>query len=127
MGLRCLIVDDNERFLDAARDLLEGEAVTVVAVASNGADAERQAETLRPDVVLVDVDLGEESGFDVARRLASVDGPDRPRVILISTYAESDFAELVADSPAIGFLSKSDLSRRAIDALLAAASAPPGT
>ena len=70
-------------------------------------------------MVLVDVDLGPESGFDLARRLAS-DGAGS-RSILISTYDESDFANLLEASPAIGFLSKSDLSATAIRALLAEA------
>ena len=127
MALRCLIVDDNHRFLDAARDLLEGEDVTVAAVASTGAEAVRRAEEVRPDVALVDIDLGEENGFDVARRLAGDDPDGRPHIILISTYAESDVTDLVAESPAVGFLSKSDLSRRAIDELLRRASEPRGT
>jgi DNA-binding NarL/FixJ family response regulator len=76
--------------------------------------------------VLVDIDLGEESGFDVARRLAEDAAGARARVILISTYAESDFADLVAESPAVGFLSKSDLSRQAIDGLLRGSADPDG-
>ena len=69
MPIRCLIVDDNKSFLEAARVLLEREGLTVAGVASTGAEALRQAETLRPDVVLVDISLGDESGFDLARRL----------------------------------------------------------
>jgi CheY-like chemotaxis protein len=118
VALRCLIVDDNARFLNAARGLLEGEELTVVGVASTGAEAVRRTGDLKPDVALVDIDLGEESGFDVARRLAEPAAGAHPRVILISTYAESDFAELVAESPAVGFLSKSDLSEQAIHELL---------
>lgn len=113
--LRCLIVDDNAQFLNAARDLLEGQDVTVAGVASTTGEALIRVREVRPDVALVDIDLGKESGFDAARRL---DAAASVPVILISTYAESDFEDLVADSPAVGFLSKSDLSRRAIDALL---------
>jgi CheY-like chemotaxis protein len=58
MAVRCLIVDDNRAFLEAARTLLEREGLTIAGVASASADALRQAETLRPDVVLVDVSLG---------------------------------------------------------------------
>jgi CheY-like chemotaxis protein len=119
VAVRCLIVDDNARFLDAARGLLEGDDLTVVGVASTCAEALRRTGELRPDVALVDVDLGEESGFDVARRLTEPAAGAYARVILISTYAESDFAELVAESPAVGFLSKSELSRQAIHDLLA--------
>jgi len=118
VALRCLIVDDNARFLDAARGLLEGDDLTVVGVASTCEEALRRTGELQPDVALVDIDLGEESGFDVARRLTGDAAGAQPRVILISTYAESDFAELVAESPAVGFLSKSDLSRQAIHDLL---------
>jgi CheY-like chemotaxis protein len=67
--MRCLIVDDSPRFLEAARGLLVREGIVVVAVATNGADAIRRAAELGPDVILVDIDLGGQSGFDVVRRL----------------------------------------------------------
>lgn len=120
--MRCLIVDDSVQFLTAAREVLEREGVTVVGVASTGAEALVCAERLRPDVLLIDIGLGGESGFDLARRLADGAG----RIILISTHAEEDFAELIADSPALGFLCKSELSAHAIRSLLAA-SGFPGT
>jgi CheY-like chemotaxis protein len=95
--LRSLIVDDDDSFLQAARDLLERQGVVVVGVASTGDEAVLRAEALRPDVTLVDVALGGDDGFDVARRLATARGLERSRVVLISTYAEGDFADLVAD------------------------------
>jgi DNA-binding NarL/FixJ family response regulator len=124
VALRCLIVDDSPHFLEAARTLLELQGVEVVGLVSTGDEAERRAEQLAPDVTLVDVDLGGESGFDVARRLAN--GHERPRseVILTSAYDERDFADLIEASPALGFVSKAELSRRAIDDLL---SGLPGT
>jgi DNA-binding NarL/FixJ family response regulator len=115
MTLRSIIVDDNAQFLGAARDLLERQGVDVVGVASSGAEAVRLAGDLRPDVTLVDIDLGTESGFDVARDLVETVGA---RVILISTYAERDFTDLIAASPALGFVSKSDLSASAIQEAL---------
>jgi two-component system, NarL family, nitrate/nitrite response regulator NarL len=113
VSLRCLIVDDNASFLKAAGALLEREGVTVVGLVSNGEDAVRQARELRPDVILVDIVLGPESGFDVVRELAENDG-DGPSLILVSTHAEADFADLIEESPATGFLPKSDLSADAI-------------
>jgi DNA-binding NarL/FixJ family response regulator len=110
MALRSLIVDDNSRFLTAARTLLEREGIAVVGVASSCAEAVQLAGELRPDVALVDIDLGDESGFDVAWRLAGADGKELSRVVLISAYPEGDFADLIAASPAVGFLSKSDVS-----------------
>jgi CheY-like chemotaxis protein len=118
MALRALIVDDNSHFLGAARDLLEREGVEVVALASTGAEAAQLAMELGPDVTLVDIDLGEESGFDVARTLTRDGAGNRSPVVLISTYAEKDFAELIATSPAVGFLSKSDLSARTLHEVL---------
>jgi DNA-binding NarL/FixJ family response regulator len=112
--MRCLIVDDNPSFLEAARLLLQREGVTVAGVASTGAEALRQAETLRPDVVLVDISLGEESGFDLARRLVEDDPGVEAAVVLISTRAEEDVADLVARNPAAGFLPKAELSASAI-------------
>jgi CheY-like chemotaxis protein len=117
--LRCLIVDDSPRFLDAARGLLERQGVAVVGVASNSAEALRRAGELRPDVTLLDIDLGGESGLELARRLHGRGGHVPTPVILISTHAEQDYAELIAASPAIGFLPKTALSADAIRGLLA--------
>ena len=119
--MRVLIVDDNAHFLEAARDLLEREGTTVVAVASTSAEALRRAGELQPDVTLVDIDLGNDSGFDLARQLADATSGQRSTVILISAYPEQDLLELIDDSPAIGFVSKSGLSSRAIAGLVARA------
>jgi len=118
MPLRCLLVDDNRAFLDAASVLLERDGLTVAGIASDTAEALRQARALRPDVILVDIRLGDESGFDLARLLArDGDGHSAP-VILISMSAEADYADLIADSPAAGFLPKSELSARGIARIL---------
>jgi DNA-binding NarL/FixJ family response regulator len=108
-------VDDNASFLDAAASLLSREGVTVAGVASTAGDALAQARRLRPDVVLVDIMLGRESGLDLAKRLAE---PGGAAVILISTHAQADFADLIEATPAAGFLSKAELSAGAIRRLL---------
>ena len=121
MPLRCLLVDDNDAFLETARALLERQGVQVAGVASNIAGALRQAHALGPDVILVDIGLGEESGFDLARLLAA-DGQGGQRVradvILISAQAERDYTDLIAESPAAGFLPKSELSAQRIRQIL---------
>ena len=100
MPLRCLLVDDNDAFLETASLLLEREGLTVVGVASSIAEALRQARALRPDLILVDIGLGHESGFDLARLLAGDDlGAD---VILISTGAEADYIDLIEQLPSGG-------------------------
>jgi DNA-binding NarL/FixJ family response regulator len=117
MPLQCLIVDDYQPFLNIARSKLERQGMTVVGVANNGAEALRQARELSPDVALVDISLGTESGFDVAREIS----PYVRSVILISTddhYEDDDYAELFAGSPAVGFLSKATLSADAITQLV---------
>jgi len=114
--MRCLIVDDSAVFMDAARGLLECEGITVVGVASTSADALRSFEELRPDVTLVDINLGGESGFDLAEQLHRAGGPSP--VILISTHAAQDFADMIESSPAVGFLSKSALTCCAIHDLV---------
>ena len=113
-GLGVLIVDDNWLFLEAARDRLEGGGLRVVGVAATSAEALRRAAELRPEVVLVDVMLGGESGFELARRLAASRWDGGPTVILISTYSAADFARPIAESPATGFLPKQELSADAI-------------
>jgi DNA-binding NarL/FixJ family response regulator len=121
MFLRSLLVDDDDAFLEAVSVLLEREGMTVVGVASNSTEALQQARALRLDVILVDIGLGDESGFDLAWLLTR-DGQGgqrvRAEVVLISSYAESDYAELIAESPAAGFLAKSELSAQAIGRIL---------
>jgi CheY-like chemotaxis protein len=120
-ALRCLIVDDNSGFLQAARALLEREGLQIVGVASTGAEALRCAAELHPDVTLVDVDLGGESGFELARRLVDEHSLDPGHLILISAHAEDDLADLIEASPAIGFLGKPAVSAEAIERLLSRA------
>lgn len=117
--LRCMIVDDSPRFLEAARCLLEGQGIAVVAVASDSAQALRHAEHLRPEVALVDIDLGVENGLDLARRLQCETGPFPPRVILVSNHAEDEYADLIEESPVAGFIAKTGLAGDAIRDLLA--------
>jgi DNA-binding NarL/FixJ family response regulator len=114
MPIRCLIVDDNRQYLEAARVLLEREGLTVAGVATTGKEAFRQAKALHPDVVLVDISLGEENGFDLARELVEDGVGADLTVIMISTRAEEDVADLLAESPAAGFVPKAELSAAAI-------------
>jgi DNA-binding NarL/FixJ family response regulator len=116
--MRCLIVDDSPGFVHAARGLLECQGLSVVAVATTGVDALRLFEEMRPDVTLVDINLGGENGFELAERLHRVEWPTPSPVILISTHAAEDFADLIETSPAAGFLSKSDLTAAAIRELV---------
>lgn len=115
--MRCLIVDDNNDFLRAARELLESDGISVVGAVSTGAQAYRTCRDLNPDVVLLDIDLGEENGFDVARQLADA----TQRVILISGYSRDDFEDMITDSPVLSFLPKASLSGTAIRDILARA------
>jgi CheY-like chemotaxis protein len=117
MAVTALIVDDNAEFLGAARSLLEREGISVVGVASTSAAALRLVEEHDPDVVLVDIDLGDESGFDLAEHLSPAPGR-RSLVILISADVEADLEDLIDASAAIGFLSKSRLSANAIAELV---------
>jgi len=116
--MRCLIVDDSADFVDAARGLLERDGIVVVGVASSGTEALTRFEELRPDVTLVDIDLGGESGFDVVEELHRAGTPSPSPLILISTHAPMEFADMVAASPALGFVSKFALSVDAIRDLL---------
>jgi DNA-binding NarL/FixJ family response regulator len=113
MPLRCLLVDDSLAFLRGATVLLEHEGLRVAGVASSIAEGLRQAQALRPDVILVDIGLG----FDLALRLAG-NSQGGATVILISACDEADFAELIAECPVAGFLAKSELSAQGIGRLL---------
>jgi DNA-binding NarL/FixJ family response regulator len=121
MHLRCLIVDDNASFREEMRGLLAEEGFDVVGGAASAADAHRQIAELRPDVALIDIDLGGESGLELARQLRKQPGhAGLPHLILISTHDEAEYADLIEASSAIGFLAKIDLSAATIRQMLAA-------
>jgi CheY-like chemotaxis protein len=109
--LRCLLVDDSLDFLHTARTLLEQEGLEVVGVATTGADALVRTAELRPEVRLVDVDLGTTDGFELARHLAGRPNHDAGHLILISVNAKEDLTDLIEASPAIGFV-EADAVRR---------------
>jgi CheY-like chemotaxis protein len=116
--MRCLIVDDSADFRDAASAMLERAGISVVGKASNSAEALSCYEDFHPDVALVDIDLGGEDGFELAEQLDRASTASALAVILVSTYAESDLAEMIDASPAVGFLQKFSLSPDAIRDLL---------
>src|SRR5215510_9329533 len=118
LSLRCLIVDDSPRFGEEARGLLEQEGISVVGIAASGDEAVRLTKALRPDLALVDISLGEESGFDVARRVVEGSNGEPPAVIFVSTYDEREFSGRIAASPALGFIAKTELSAERIRRLL---------
>ena len=120
-----MIVDDSAGFRQAARALLEQEGMTVAGVAATCDEAVRREIELRPDVTLVDIDLGGCSGCDLARQLADEAGSAAGCLILISAHAEEEFADLIESSPAAGFLPKSALSADAIRALMPGCSDDP--
>ena len=112
-----LIVDDHASFRATARAVLEADGFTVVGEASDGGEALAAVSDLRPELVLLDVQLPDLDGFEVASRLMAEDDP--PAVILTSSRDGSDFGSLVADSGARGFVPKAELSGDALAALVA--------
>jgi DNA-binding NarL/FixJ family response regulator len=118
--LRCLIVDDSALFRESSADLLRREGLDVVGVASNSAQAIQLVAELRPDVILVDIELGGEDGLELTRQLSDTSGL-HSQVILVSTHSEDDLAHLIESSPALGFVPKTRLSAQAIRDLLEAA------
>jgi CheY-like chemotaxis protein len=115
--MRVLIVDDNVEFLATAHRLLEQEGIVVVGVATSGAEALERAEEHSPDVILVDVELGDESGFDVVELLSGVPALGSS-MVLVSAHQREDLVDLLETSPAIGFLAKSELTAQRIVELL---------
>jgi DNA-binding NarL/FixJ family response regulator len=122
-ALRCVIIDDNPGFIDAVADFLGHHGITIVGSASTIAEALSCVAQLRPDVTIVDIILGDESGFDLAEQLAGA--PASPPVVLTSSQSEEEFADMIAVSPAIGFVPKVGLSPDALRRLLDGSSARP--
>ena len=117
MPRRVLIIDDNTAFRAAARQLLERHGFVVVAEAETGASGIERAKEQSPELVLLDVQLPDIDGFEVAERLSRLDSP--VSVILTSSLDGTDFGVLVQRSSALGFIPKAELSASAIAALLA--------
>ena len=118
MAARVLIVDDHPAFRAAARRLLELEGYDVVGEAEDGLSAIAAARTLRPDFILLDVQLPDLDGFEVAERLSGDENP--PAVVLTSSRDRSDYGPCLATSPACGFLPKAELSAAGIADILPA-------
>jgi len=116
MAQTVLIVDDHASFRTSARRLLEDAGYDVVGEAPDGASALAAARELRPEIVLLDVQLPDLDGFEIASRLTR--DPEPPAVVLTSIHDRSDFAGLIARSGARGFLPKADLSAPALDEIL---------
>ena len=119
VSVRCLIVDDNASFLAEARGLLEDDGFDVIGTARSGDDALKHVAEQRLDLALIDIDLGEESGIDVAQRILDTTSGLGPKIILISARDESEYGDLIETSPAVGFLTKRDLTAATIRSLLA--------
>ena len=117
MSPTLLIVDDHPSFRTTARALLEADGFEVVGEAVDGAGAIEAARRLHPEVVLLDVQLPDIDGFEVAAQLAA-DG-DSPAIVLTSSRDLGEFGGLVERSSARGFVPKAELSGAALSALLA--------
>jgi CheY-like chemotaxis protein len=118
MAATVLIVDDHPAFRAAARRLLELEGYEVVGEAEDGLSAIEAARTLRPDFILLDVQLPDLDGFEVAERLCS--DPLPPQIVLTSSRDRSDYGPCLASTPARGFVPKAELSAAGIADILAA-------
>ena len=118
MTTTVLIVDDHETFRSFARELLESEGFEVIGEAEDGTSGVEAVESLRPDLVVLDVQLPDLSGFEVLQRLRS-DGVDTP-VVLTSSRDASSYGDQVDTSGAVGFIPKAELSGSAIRSLLEA-------
>lgn len=111
-----LIVDDQASFRSFARSILEADGYEIVGEAADGASAERQATALKPDVILLDVQLPDLDGFAVCERLSR--GGQAPPIVLTSVRPVSSYRRRLAGSRARGFVAKSELSGAALEAIL---------
>jgi DNA-binding NarL/FixJ family response regulator len=117
MDMTTLIVDDHAGFRRSARVLLEMDGFRVTGEAADGAAAIRSAEALNPELVLLDVQLPDTDGFDVARTILARD--PGTRIVMVSSRDESDYGDSVVSSGVIGFVPKAELSGAALRAVLA--------
>ena len=111
-----LLVDDDPAFRAAARALLGADGIVVTSEAATGREALRAAAHDRPAVVLLDVQLPDIDGFEVARRLCARATP--PAVVLISTRDAIDYGRAIRDCGAIGFITKARFSGVTLRAIL---------
>src|SRR5215472_10259129 len=111
-----VIVDDHAGFRSSARALLEAEGFDVVGEAGDGASALAAVALLRPRIVLLDIQLPDIDGFEIAERLAGAGDP--PAVVLVSTRGVSAYRRRLARSPVRGFIAKSELSGNGLAALV---------
>jgi DNA-binding NarL/FixJ family response regulator len=111
MGKTVLIVDDHAGFRSSARRLLEAEGYEVVGEAADGESAITAARELGPDLMLLDVQLPDISGLDVASRLSAEQSA--PGIVLVSSREASDFGSALPCNGARGFLTKAELSGEA--------------
>jgi DNA-binding NarL/FixJ family response regulator len=118
MAATVLIVDDHAGFRLTARTLLESEGYEVVGEAETGQQAVRLAAELHPDLVLLDVQLPDIDGFEVAARMLAHANGDGPKIILTSSRDGSDFGPLVGECGARGFVPKAELSGVALARLI---------
>jgi len=116
MAFTILIVDDHPSFRASARVVLESEGFSVVGEAADGASAITECCRLRPQVVLLDVQLPDTDGFDVCQQITSY--AEHPTVIMTSSRDGSDFGPLVFTSGACGFVPKAELSGERVQELL---------
>jgi len=111
-----LIVDDHPSFRASARAILEADGFSIVGEAEDGATGLALLRELRPDVVLLDVQLPDMSGFDVCIECGDL---DTTSVVLVSSRDATDYGSLIESSGARGFVPKADLSGAAIISLIA--------
>jgi DNA-binding NarL/FixJ family response regulator len=120
---RVLIVDDHASFRSIAREVLMADGFLVVGEAADGAEAIRACGELRPDLVLLDVQLPDIDGFSVAAVLTGQ--TDRRTVVLVSSRSRTDYGSRVEDCGARGYIAKAELSGDAVRRLLLPKRAPP--
>lgn len=116
MPMTVLIVDDHPSFRASARALLQAEGFEIVGEAADAQSAIEAFEKLRPQLVLLDIQLPDGDGFGVARRLS--DNGHTPAIVLVSSRDRADFGSLVDEAPVLGFIPKGELSGQAIAKLL---------
>jgi len=120
MEIRVLLVDDHRVVREGLRSLLASyDDIKVVGEASNGREAVRSAQEIRPDVIVMDIAMEDMNGIEATRQI--IDTCPGCRVVILSMHATSEYIHQALKAGAIGYLLKESAGQEVVEAIFAVA------